>query len=281
MTLIIKNTIILNSKLKPAWGSLDILRGCGPWDPSSNLGAGKMSKILKVIEGRHSTRVSFDPKRPVAKKDLEQILEAARWTPTAHNMQNFDIIVVDDKKVLEEIRRIKSPLSEEFIKENYLQLSFSKEELLKKKTGILSTFFPKSWTTPPFDMDEIVREAGSITLEDSIDGSPLLLVVVYDARKRAPASEGDFLGILSLGCVMENMWLMAEELGISVRILSEFGEPPMEKDLKKILGVPEHIKIAYAFRLGYPAPKPHKALRVRRDAEMFAHHNRYGNKDAL
>jgi hypothetical protein len=32
---------------------------------------------------------------------------------------------------------------------------------------------------------------------------------VYDNRKRAPASEGDALGLISLGCVLENMRLTA------------------------------------------------------------------------
>ena len=50
-------------------------------------------------------------------------------------MQNFEIIVVDDKKVLDAIGSIKSTVSETFIRENYQQLSFSEEELLKKKLG--------------------------------------------------------------------------------------------------------------------------------------------------
>ena len=107
-----------------------------------------MSDILKIIQERHSDRVPFDPNRPVAKEDLKQILEAARWTPTAHNMQNFDIIVVDEKEVLEKIGNVKSRISEVFLRENYEQLSFSREELLKKKTGILGVMFPPSWRTP-------------------------------------------------------------------------------------------------------------------------------------
>ena len=55
-----------------------------------------MTDILKLIQQRQSTRVPYDPNRPVAKDDLRQIIEAARWAPTAHNMQNFGIIVVDD-----------------------------------------------------------------------------------------------------------------------------------------------------------------------------------------
>ena len=57
-----------------------------------------MSEILKVIQERQSARVPYDPNKQVEKDDLKKILEAAKWTPTAHNMQNFEIIVVDDKQ---------------------------------------------------------------------------------------------------------------------------------------------------------------------------------------
>ena len=46
-----------------------------------------MSDTLKLIQERYSSRVPFDRERLVAKEDLRQILEAARWTPSAHNMQ--------------------------------------------------------------------------------------------------------------------------------------------------------------------------------------------------
>jgi len=62
--------------------------------------------ILKVIQDRQSARVPFDRERRVSEDHLGQILEAARWTPTAHNMQNFEIVVVDDRKVLGGIANI-------------------------------------------------------------------------------------------------------------------------------------------------------------------------------
>jgi len=117
-----------------------------------------MADILRLIQQRRSTRVRYDPNRPVAKEDLRQIVEAARWASTAHNMQNFDIIVVDDKRVLEKIGNIKSQVSEAFIRENYRQLSFSEEELLQKKVGILGTVFPADWRDPA-RLDKAVRES--------------------------------------------------------------------------------------------------------------------------
>ncbi|MDD1751697.1 MAG: nitroreductase family protein [Methanotrichaceae archaeon] len=235
-----------------------------------------MSEILKIIQDRHSSRFPFDREHPPSKQDLVQVLEAARWAPTAHNMQNFEIIVVDDKKQLEELGSIESKISEEFLSENYQQLSFSEEELLQKKVGILGTMFPQSWRTPD-DWGKIARESEPSSLDQTIKCSPMLLIVTYDARKRAPASEGDVLGLISLGCVMENMWLMAQALGIDFQIMSVFSADSVERDVKKILEIPEYMRIAYAVRLGYPI-KSAKFLRVRRDIGGFSHHNRFGNK---
>jgi len=235
-----------------------------------------INEIQRIVRERQSARVPFEANRKISKENLEKILDAARWSPTAHNMQNFDVIVVDDREVLEIIGAVKSRISEVFLRENYEQLSFSKEELIKKKTGILSAMFPSEWIDPS-KMVDVASECAPMPLTQSIRGSPCLLIVVYDPRKRAPASKGDVLGFMSLGCVMENMWLMAQSLGISLQILSTFATPAIEKRLKKILGIPEPLKIAYSCRLGYPIGAT-KYLRVRRGIADFAHFNKFGNK---
>jgi nitroreductase len=104
-----------------------------------------MKAILEIMQERQSARGSFDPNRAIAKSDLEEILEAARWAPTAHNMQNFEIIVVDDKSQLEAISRIRSAISETFLRENYKQMSFSEDDLRRRKAGVLASMFPPSW----------------------------------------------------------------------------------------------------------------------------------------
>lgn len=235
-----------------------------------------MSELSKIIQERKSSRFPFDPNRPISKENLEKILDAAKWTPTAHNMQNFEIIVVDDQAVLEKIGSIKSRISEEFLRENYEQLSFSKEELLDKKTGILAAVFPTEWTDPA-KIPEAVKNAAPAPLNQSLRGSPTLLLVLYDSRKRAPASSGDVLGFISLGCLMENMWLMAQSLGVGLQILSVFAASPVETELRKLIGFPDYLKVAYTCRLGYPMGS-FSYLRVRRNIEDFTHHNRFGTK---
>jgi nitroreductase len=233
-----------------------------------------MNEIIKNIKERKSLRIPFDGEKPLSKKDLEQILEAARWTPSAHNMQNFEIVAIDNKATFEAIANIKRPVSETFIRENYPLLSFSEDELLKKKIGIMGTMFPASWRNPDFklkDYDEKEIEE----MQRPIPSGPLLLVIVYNPKHRAPASEGDFLGIISLGCALENMWLMANSLGIGFQVLSSLSSVPVEKELKKILNIPKNLKIALTCRLGYPKNEPHKYLRVRRDLEDFTHFNKW------
>ncbi len=231
-----------------------------------------MQDILKIIRDRRSVRMPFDPERPIARQDLRQILEAGRWAPTAHNMQNFEIIVVDDKKILAELGSIQSSVSEVFIQENYAQLSFSEEELLQKKVGLLGNMFPPSWRTPG------VKPLAEEGRGRPFPPCPTLLVVLYDPSKRAPASEGDFLGIISLGCMMENLWLAANSLGIDFHIVSALGSGPVETQVKRILAVPEPLRIAFSVRLGYALQPPPHNLRVRRDIEDFSHHNNFGTR---
>jgi len=236
-----------------------------------------MQELLKLIQTRLSARVLYDPGRAIDINDLHAILEAARWAPTAHNMQNFEIIVVDDKRLFEKIAQVKFTTSLAFVRENYQQLSFSEEELQRKKVGILGTMFPPSWRKPDVQSDDILALEENPFIKKAIQSSVALIIVLYDPQRRAPASEGDFLGIMSLGCVMENMWLMAHSLRIGCHVVSSLSAAPVQKELKSLLNIPEHLMIAFSLRLGYPASTT-EYLRVRRDTDDFTHRNQYGKR---
>jgi nitroreductase len=193
-------------------------------------------------------------------------------------MQNYELIVVDEEKVLDSIANIRRPVSESFVRENYKQLAFSEEELLIKKTGVLAAMFPPAWRNPDFRLDAN-DENSDLSVQRPFPKCPVMLVIVYDPSRRAPASEGDFLGILSLGCVMENMWLMADSLGISFHIVSSLSTGSIGKEVKSILHIPEKLQIAFSCRLGYPVSPPAKYLRVRRDIKDIISHNIFGNKN--
>jgi len=85
----------------------------------------------------------------------------------AHTSQHaeFEIIVVDDMALLKQIGRIGSTVSLTFVRENCPQLFFSKEELLKRKVGILGTWFPTAWRDPA-RVNELLTDARRSTLDD-------------------------------------------------------------------------------------------------------------------
>jgi len=63
-----------------------------------------MDTFLQLAKSRYSCRGYMQ--EPVSEKDLEYILEAARYAPTATNKQAFKIVVIDPKKHSEKLKNI-------------------------------------------------------------------------------------------------------------------------------------------------------------------------------
>lgn len=203
------------------------------------------------------------------------ILEAARWDPTPHNMQNFDVLVVDDPHRLQAVEKLRSDASEAFLRESYAHLSFSKDELAKRKTGLLASTFPEAWTNPEAWRPDSDYRSQLAFVRNWMREAPTLLIVFHDKRRRALGSEGDVLGNVALGCVLENMWLMCESLGIGLQVLSTFSNEQVEKRLKVMFELPDWAQIGFAWRIGYASesakmtPSP-QALATSRSSQRFA-----------
>ena len=99
-------------------------------------------------------------------------------------MQNFEIVVVDDKEVLAAIGSIKFPISIDFIRENYPLLSFSEQEWREKKVGIMGTMFPPEWLNPDVTEEDLAGESENEFLRTQIESAPILCVVTYDPTHR-------------------------------------------------------------------------------------------------
>ncbi len=235
--------------------------------------------LLALIRKRHSSRGEFDPDRRISKPILARILEAARWAPTPNNMQNFQIVVVDDSRTLTLIGALSAEMSEAYLKENFALLSTSEADLRVRKIGTLAGIYPRAWVDPEAwdpssDYRSQLTYLGKTLLQPTV-----LFVVLYDAESRAPGSEGDTLGFMGLGCVMENMWLTAESLGVGMHILTVFDDSHVESEVRRVLKIEPQMKIAFACGLGYPADPTVEYVRVRRDLDDLVHHNTFRQKD--
>jgi nitroreductase len=235
--------------------------------------------LFDILWQRHTCRAAYDPAMAIREQDLRLILDAARWAPTAHNIQNFEIVVVDDKQRLSAISAIRMPPAETFISEAYHPLSMSDAESLQKRTGLLASMLPEAWLEPEAVNDKADLPPHTL-LGLTIPPCPALLIVVYDVRLGTATSDAASEDLMSIGCVMQNMWLMAESLGISMQVLTGLGATAVEGRVRSILDIPQRLKIAFAARLGYPIDDSKSYMRVRRKIQDFTHYNRYGARDS-
>ncbi len=60
-----------------------------------------MESFLKLLKTRRSVRVFQN--KDIPKEQLEEIIDAARFAPTARNVQPWEFVVVTDKKKLTEL----------------------------------------------------------------------------------------------------------------------------------------------------------------------------------
>jgi nitroreductase len=228
-----------------------------------------MKSALDAIRHRHSARAPFDPQRRITSDELASLLEAARWAPTAHNMQNFEIVAIDDPDLLAAVGAIETRVTEAFLAENRTHVVASIEELRARGYGLLATTFPPAWLDPATRAADLPPGK----LANLFRGAPLVLLVLFDAHDRAPGSDRD--GLVSIGCVLENLWLAAEALGLAAQMISSVANEATAAAIRRVLGIPDRLSIAYALRVGMPlAPTP--TPRVRREISAFVHHNRYG-----
>ncbi len=233
--------------------------------------------LFHVLRSRSTSRAAFDPRRPVTSAELNALLEALRWAPTAYNMQNYEVVAVDDEVLLDEIGALRAEVPAEFLRESYAQLSFSEDELRARRRGLLADAFPPAWLDPASWEGRSPEAVAGRPLAELLAGPPHL-VVLYDVTTRAPASAGDTLGLISLGCVLQSVWLAAEALGLSFQVVSAFAMTSVAPALKELLGVPEHLEIAYGARVGHPAAPEPAPARVRREVAELVHHNGYARR---
>jgi nitroreductase len=200
-------------------------------------------ETLEAIRGRKSIR-AFLPK-PVPKETIEQVLEAARWAPTAVNRQQWRVTVATGETV--------KTLSERLV-----------ERARARKPGMSD-----STGAPPevqrrvdalrADLAQIAQDLGQTRWEMVVLGSyglydaPVVVVVSYPGKRGANVSQ-----------FVTTLLLAAHDLGLGTCWL---GYPLSYAELiREVLEIPEEERLGAVIALGYPDPDaPVNAYRSARD----------------
>lgn len=202
--------------------------------------------LMSVVRRRRSVR-RFAPGRSVPRESLLQIAEAARWSPTGANSQCFDLVVVDDPAVRDEVLDI-------FLAQSNRLIDHVKGFPAVKKTYLTNTV------------------AIFIVLADArwkaafpVATSPEWVQEYRDNNER--------ILLASIGAVVQNIQLAVTAVGLTSAWLSGGGEDTTNRDLAALLGYPDCMRAVGTIPIG--VPEKDLASRYRRPLDQMVHWNRY------
>jgi nitroreductase len=237
----------------------------------------------ELVKYRRSSRWLFS-KKPILDVDLRKILEAARYAPTPHNSQPYEIIIVNDREVIKQISEIGFKLNEKAVDAHFQWTRQTREELAVKKDGVYINALPKFVLdlkdNPQLINDEKFWKKAMELYAYLIQSSSCLVFILYSKKSPGIGSLAGLWGILSIGGVMQNIWLAANDLGISVQLVSgQLMVPESAHKLQEILGIPKHgYRLMLILRLGYEGKFGKYGTKTRRELHDFVHLNHFGNK---
>ncbi|MFX0036859.1 MAG: nitroreductase family protein [Candidatus Hermodarchaeota archaeon] len=91
--------------------------------------------FLNFLKERRSIRTFQD--KSISEKEIEMILEAGRWTPSASHRQPWEFIVIRNKKILENISR--NAFYGKFIKEAPIAIAIVAKTKTSPKWHLIDT----------------------------------------------------------------------------------------------------------------------------------------------
>ena len=195
---------------------------------------------LRAIETLRSVR-SFKPD-PVPKETIIRVLREASMAASGSNTQPWEFVVIQDRDVK---TRLKEPMLKRWL------------ERLGGATGMSQR------------MKETYDEATEMLRNN--EKVPVLIYCCLDLNR---IGRGEEVRYASIYPGVQNLMLAAHALGLGT-CLTIHGSTPTrgEPEVKKILGMPENIKIACLVYMGYPSRRYGRPRR--RPIEDHVHYDKW------
>jgi nitroreductase len=196
---------------------------------------------------------------PLPDATLVEILDRARFAPSGGNRQGWKVIAVRERATREAIAKLTEPAAKRYV--------------AQQKNG------ENPWNTidpPRVDAATIERTEPLMRLIEPVLKAPVILVICVDLKVVASTDQNlKRVGIISGASIYPFAWnilLAAREKGFggTITTLAVAQEP----ELKKVLGLPDHVAVAAVMPLGRPARQLTKLKR--KPVSEFAMRERWG-----
>ncbi len=207
----------------------------------------EIDALINLLTTRRSIR-AYRPD-PVPREFIQKIVEAARWAPSGGNAQPWEFIVITKKE-------LKDKIADFFVKaiKPLREAELNREKEMRLPALEIERPEPGFKSAPVF-----ILLCGDPRLDEAYP------VMVYQRWRHE-------VFISNLASAFLCMQLAAKSLGLGSQWVSAAGNL-MEGDLKKLLNIPEKLKIYDMMAVGYPAYQP--GPRSPRRAEEMTHYEQY------
>jgi nitroreductase/NAD-dependent dihydropyrimidine dehydrogenase PreA subunit len=194
-------------------------------------------QILELIRSRRSKRLFKETK--VEREAIEQVLEAARFAPSGHNEQSTEFVVIQDKKILQQIAALTAEGLGKLVKytQNPIGRMMMRHALGRRGAAYIVELAP--------EMEGLVSKFKNGT-DWILRRAPVLMLFCADS------AGGSFAGV-NANLALQNAALAAETAGLGC-FYAGFVVATSERDnsIAQLISLPETHKIYGALAMGYP-----------------------------
>jgi nitroreductase len=223
--------------------------------------------LFDAIVNRKTTNTRFADKK-VTDEHIRLLVKMSSHCPSHFNSQPWRFIAVTDEKIIGNIAKIAGDsmvqLMEDgrFWKQYRKYFRFSEEEMQKAKDGIHIDHVPA--VLKPF-VKQIFSETGGKIMakfkvprilgndeEKLVASSPLLFIISLTKDEYKKEELSGFYSVISMGAVIQTLWLVTTALGMGMQFISTPGEIPENwKEISGMLNIPDEFEMCAIFRMGY------------------------------
>lgn len=195
--------------------------------------------LMNFMRSRRSIRI-FKPD-PIEKSDLERLINAARFAPSAHNDQSSEFTVITGERVKE----LRNVIIEEVSK--MLRLIPENEE---DRVKVIEKMVPKNMVTTIISMIEPMKEIFTDIKNGGRDrlfwGAPALIIITANKKFKVNTMviENASLTAAYLMLMAEAMNLGTCSLGLLMFAIYN------SRKVAKLAGIPKENKARYALAVG-------------------------------
>ncbi|MFZ1323343.1 MAG: nitroreductase family protein [Ignavibacteria bacterium] len=255
--------------------------------------------LFDAIKNRRTTNTAFSDKK-VSEEHLELLIRMASHSPSHFNSQPWRFIIIDDKKTIKKIAKIAgesmTALMDDgrFWKQYRKYFRFSEVEMEQSKDGIHIDHLPVF--LKPF-AKSIFSEAGGKVIskfkvsrilgndeEKLVSTSPVLFAITLTKDEYKKEELSGFYSVISLGAVIQTLWLVTTAIGMGMQFISTPGEIPEQwRALSELIEIDENYELMAVFRMGYvdkniKRPAIDWKSSQRKSPGELAFRNKFGNK---